>query len=312
MADELLAAIGDCQQQDTILVVDDKPINIQVMFQILGSDYNILMATSGEQAIKVCKDSLPDLILLDVMMPEQDGLETCRQLKADKALTDIPVIFVTGLQHQTDEDSCWEAGGVDFIQKPFNANTLRNRVKVHLTLKRQADLLRSMAYLDGLTGIYNRRYFDSKLQNQLAQHRRKQSPLAILLIDIDHFKQFNDSLGHLAGDDALRQVAKALKLSCSRPGDFVARYGGEEFVVLLADTDANGAVKVAEKMLHNVLALAIAHPKSTAGKLSISIGIAIADKDDAYSIEVIERADQQLYLSKQRSRSTYSVAPNYS
>lgn len=312
MADELLAAIGDCQQQDTILVVDDKPINIQVMFQILGSDYNILMATSGEQAIKVCKDSLPDLILLDVMMPGQDGLETCRQLKADKALTDIPVIFVTGLQHQTDEDSCWEAGGVDFIQKPFNANTLRNRVKVHLTLKRQADLLRSMAYLDGLTGIYNRRYFDSKLQNQLAQHRRKQSPLAILLIDIDHFKQFNDSLGHLAGDVALRQVAKALKLSCSRPGDFVARYGGEEFVVLLADTDANGAVKVAEKMLHNVLALAIPHPKSTAGMLSISIGIAIADKDDAYSTEVIDRADQQLYLSKQRSRSTYSVAPNNS
>ena len=308
MPHEMLAAIADSLKHATILVVDDQPINIQVIFQVLGGDYNILMATSGKQAIKVCQDNLPDLILLDVMMPEQDGLETCRQLKADKILADIPVIFVTGLQHQTDEDSCWEAGGVDFIQKPFNANTLRNRVKVHLTLKRQADLLRSMAYLDGLTGIYNRRYFDDLLQNQLAQHRRKHSPLAILLVDIDHFKKFNDTFGHLTGDDALRKVAKALKRSCSRPGDVVARYGGEEFVVLLADTDANGAVSVAKKMLKNVTELAITHPHSATGSVSISIGIAIADKADAYSAEVIERADQQLYLSKQRSRNTYSVA----
>lgn len=308
MADEVLAVVSDNEQKPTILVVDDQPINIQVIFQVLGNDYNILMATSGKQAIKVCQDNLPDLILLDVMMPEQDGLETCRQLKADKVLTDIPVIFVTGLQHQTDEDACWDAGGVDFIQKPFNANTLRNRVKVHLTLKRQADLLRNMAYLDGSTGIYNRRYFDSKLQNQLAQHRRKQSPLAILLIDIDHFKQFNDSFGHLAGDDALQKVATALKLSCSRPGDYVARYGGEEFVVLLVDTDAKGAVKVAKKMLHNVLALTIPHPYSSVGAVSISIGIAIADKDDDYSTDVIDRADQQLYISKQRGRNTYSTA----
>ncbi|MDI4653980.1 MULTISPECIES: diguanylate cyclase [Pseudoalteromonas] len=239
-------------------------------------------------------------------MPEQDGLETCRQLKADKQLADIPVIFVTGLHHQKDEDACWDAGGVDFIHKPFNANTLRNRVKVHLTLKRQSDELRSQAYLDGLTGIYNRRYFDNVLSIQLAQHRRNLNPLAVMMVDIDYFKKYNDTFGHLAGDDALRKVASALKHSM-READMVARYGGEEFVVLLADTDINGAVTVAKKILHHVLELDIAHPQTPATKLSISVGIAVADEAKGYDSNIIELADQQLYLSKQRGRNTYSV-----
>lgn len=308
MPEKLIASIEQSRQQQTILVVDDQPLNIQVIFQILGNDYQILMATSGEQAIKVAETAIPDLILLDVMMPEQDGLETCRQLKANDSLRDIPVIFVTGLQQQTDEDACWEAGGVDFIQKPFNANTLRNRVKVHLTLKRQADLLHSMAFIDGLTGIFNRRYFDNLLQNQLAQHQRKSTELAVLLIDIDHFKKYNDNFGHLAGDDALRKVAQALKTSCSRPGDVVMRYGGEEFVAVLSDTDARGAIVVAQKMLDNVAALAIHHPASSTGNLSISLGIAIADIPHTYSAEVVERADQQLYITKQNGRNNYSIA----
>ncbi|ENM3939016.1 diguanylate cyclase [Vibrio cholerae] len=306
MSADTIPNVAISQFPATILVVDDQPINIQIVFQVLGNEYNILMATSGKQAIKVCHDSRPDLILLDVVMPEQDGLETCRQLKADKQLADIPVIFVTGLQHQTDEDACWDAGGVDFIQKPFNTNTLRNRVKAHLTLKRQADLLRSLAYLDGLTGIYNRSYFDNVLSIQLAQHRRKLSPLAVLMIDIDYFKKYNDTFGHLAGDDALRKVASALKHSV-RQADMVARYGGEEFVVLLADTDINGAVTVAKKMLHHVLELDIAPPKTPATKLSISVGIAVADEAKGYDSNIIELADQQLYLSKQRGRNTYSV-----
>ncbi len=306
MSADTIPNVAISQFPATILVVDDQPINIQIVFQVLGNEYNILMATSGKQAIKVCHDSRPDLILLDVVMPEQDGLETCRQLKADKQLADIPVIFVTGLQHQTDEDACWDAGGVDFIQKPFNTNTLRNRVKAHLTLKRQADLLRSLAYLDGLTGIYNRRYFDNVLSIQLAQHRRKLSPLAVLMIDVDYFKKYNDTFGHLAGDDALRKVASDLKHN-GRQADTVARYGGEEFVVLLADTDINGAVTVAKKMLHHVLELDIAHPQTPATKLSISVGIAVADEAKGYDSNIIELADQQLYLSKQRGRNTYSV-----
>ncbi|WP_064663814.1 diguanylate cyclase [Pseudoalteromonas sp. MQS005] len=307
MSADTIPNVAISQFPATILVVDDQPINIQIVFQVLGNEYNILMATSGKQAIKVCHDSRPDLILLDVVMPEQDGLETCRQLKADKQLADIPVIFVTGLHHQKDEDACWDAGGVDFIHKPFNANTLRNRVKVHLTLKRQSDELRSQAYLDGLTGIYNRRYFDNVLSIQLAQHRRNLNPLAVMMVDIDYFKKYNDTFGHLAGDDALRKVANTLKHSFSRPIDMVARYGGEEFVVLLADTDINGAVTVAKKMLHNVLELDIANPQTPTTKLSISIGIAVANKPEDYDSNILELADQQLYKSKQHGRNTFSV-----
>jgi diguanylate cyclase (GGDEF)-like protein len=307
MSDVRLADFSVNTDQAVILVVDDQPINIQVIYQILGTDYKILMATSGEQAIKVCNESVPDIVLMDVMMPEQDGLETCRQMKATEAIADIPVIFVTGVQQQEDEDACWQAGAVDFIQKPFNANTLRHRVNAHLTLKKQSDLLRSMAFIDGLTGVYNRRYFEQSLTKQLASCKRQHAPLALLLIDIDHFKLFNDHLGHLSGDDALRRVAQALSACCFRPHDLVARYGGEEFVAILPDTDAKGGVYIAQKMLDNVCNMAIVHPATALGVVSISIGIAVANADAGYSTDITERADKQLYLTKQHGRNGFTL-----
>jgi len=294
-------------EQAVILVVDDQPINIQVIYQILGGDYKILMATSGEQAIKVCIESMPDLVLMDVMMPQQDGLETCRLMKAQDAIADIPVIFVTGLQQQEDEDACWQVGAVDFIQKPVNANTLRHRVNAHLTLKKQSDLLRSFAFVDGLTQVFNRRYFDQFLQKQLSACKRHSSPLALILIDIDHFKLYNDHLGHLAGDDALRRVAQVLKACCMRPNDLVARYGGEEFVAVLPDTPTEGAVAVAGKILAGIKEAAIAHPASEHGVISISMGIAIANPHNAYAADITERADKQMYLTKQNGRNGFSL-----
>ncbi|WP_273024328.1 diguanylate cyclase [Rheinheimera sp.] len=306
MSDIQLSDFPAFSEQAVILVVDDQPINIQVIYQILGGSYKILMATSGAQAIKVCTDSLPDLVLMDVLMPEQDGLETCRQMKAQETIADIPVIFVTAAQQQEEEDACWQAGAVDFIQKPVNANTLRHRVNAHLTLKKQSDLLRSLAFIDGLTHVYNRRYFDQFLQKQLAACKRHQMPLAVLLIDIDHFKLYNDHLGHLAGDDALRRVAAAMKACCLRPNDLIARYGGEEFVAVLPDTTAEGARFVAEKILTAITALAIPHPASQYGVISVSIGIAVADPRLGYEAGITERADKQLYLTKQRGRNGFS------
>ena len=308
MSDLLLSDFSIASEQAVILVVDDQPINIQLIYQILGSHYKILMATSGKQAIKICIDSMPDLVLMDVMMPLQDGLETCRLMKANNSIAAIPVIFVTGVQQQEEEDACWQAGGVDFIQKPFNANTLRHRVHVHLTLKKQSDLLRSLAFIDGLTSVYNRRYFDQELIKQLASCKRQSTPLALLIIDIDHFKLFNDQFGHLAGDDALRKVAKALTGSCARPQDLIARYGGEEFVAILPDTDAAGAVFIANKMLQNVRQLHLAHPTTELGIVSISIGIAIADTTTGYDSNVTDKADKQLYLTKQQGRNGYRLA----
>ena len=236
-------------------------------------------------------------------MPEQDGLETCRQLKADKQLADIPVIFVTGLQHQTDEDACWDAGGVDFIQKPFNTNTLRNRVKAHLALKRQADLLRSLAYLDGLTGIYNRRYFDNVLSIQLAQHRRKLSPLAVLMIDIDYFKKYNDTFGHLAGDDALRKVASALKHSV-READMVARYGGEEFALILPGTPLTSAKKLMVRLKDRIAAISHSLENKQLVSVTASIGIASLDgsKHFEYPSNLVKAADLALYAAKNSGR----------
>lgn len=294
--------------QAVILVVDDQPINIQLIYQILGAQYKILMATSGQQAIKVCTDSKPDLVLMDVMMPEQDGLETCQLMKANPDIFDIPIIFVTGAQQQEEEDACWQAGAVDFIQKPFNANTLRHRVHVHLTLKKQSDLLRSLAFIDGLTSVYNRRYFDQELIKQLASCKRQSTPLALLIIDIDHFKLFNDQFGHLAGDDALRKVAKTLSSSCARPQDLVARYGGEEFVAILPDTDAAGAEFIAKKMLQNIRQLHISHPTTEQGIITVSIGIAIADTTAGYDTHLTAQADKQLYLTKQQGRNGYRLA----
>lgn len=307
MSDIQLSDFPAFSERAVILVVDDQPINIQVIYQILGQDYKILMATSGAQAIKVCTDSMPDLVLMDVMMPEQDGLETCRLMKAQDTIADIPVIFVTGVQQQEDEDACWQAGAVDFIQKPVNANTLCHRVNAHLTLKKQSDLLRSLAFMDGLTSVFNRRYFDQFLPKQLAACKRHGAPLALLLIDIDHFKLYNDHLGHLAGDDALRRVAQAMKACCLRPNDLIARYGGEEFVAVLPDTTAEGAVFVAQKILAAVKTLAIVHPASKHRIISVSIGIAITEPHSSYTADITERADKQLYLTKQNGRNGFSL-----
>lgn len=297
-----LASLGKA----TILVVDDQPANIQLIFHMLGDEYQILMATSGQQALQVCQDSMPDLVLLDVMMPGMDGLQTCLALKADEAVASIPVIFVTGLQKQQEEDTCWQAGAVDFIQKPVNANTLLHRVKAHLTLKRQSDFLHSLAYVDGLTGIFNRRYLDNTLEKQIAIGKRQQQhEISVLMIDIDHFKLFNDQFGHIAGDEALRSVAETLELSCLRPADIVARYGGEEFVIILPNTDAKGAAFIAAKIIKSVVALAIPHPATEQGNVTISVGIATSSYDVATKDQITELADQQLYLAKQSGRNCF-------
>mgnify|MGYP003634281124 CR=1 FL=1 len=303
--DRYLAALGEA----TILVVDDQPANIQLIFHMLGEEYQILMATSGQQALQVCRERMPDLVLLDVMMPEMDGLQTCQALKADSSIASIPVIFVTGLQKQEEEDACWQAGAVDFIQKPVNANTLRHRVKAHLTLKRQTDFLHSLVYIDGLTGIFNRRYLDNNFEKQIAiGKRQQQDQISVLMIDIDHFKLFNDNFGHMAGDEALRNVAEALETTCLRPADIVARYGGEEFIIILPNTDAAGGEFVATKIIKAVSALAIPHSATEQGCVTISVGVATSTYDIASKAKLTELADQQLYLAKQAGRNCFRQA----
>ena len=300
-----LAKLLDLAQgKPRLLVVDDQPINIQVMHQIFAADFQVFMATSGPQALAICKANPPDLVLLDIVMPGMDGFEVCAQLKADAATQNIPVIFVTAHTDAAQETRGLEVGAVDFISKPVNPAVVRARVKTHLTLKLQSDVMRRLVFLDGLTGVYNRRYFDQQLAMEMARSVRNQSPLALIMLDVDFFKRYNDHYGHQAGDDCLRQIASTLNVGLRRPADLVARYGGEEFACILPETSFEDAMTLAYELEQRVRGLNIAHQNSDVAKgVTISLGVAGRGNDttgDAGALLAL--ADAQLYKAKHAGR----------
>ncbi|UTH72601.1 diguanylate cyclase [Chromobacterium sp. IIBBL 290-4] len=287
-----------------ILVIDDQPANIMATHQILHPQHQVFMATSGRQGIALCLNSPPDLVLLDVEMPEMDGMEVCRELKRHPDTQHIPIIFITGHSGQEQETACWEAGAVDFVSKPVNPSTLRNRVKSHLLLKRQSDQLKKLAFSDGLTGIANRRRFDECLQREWSRCQRSALPLALIMSDVDYFKRFNDRYGHHAGDDCLRQIAGAMQAQLNRPYDLAARFGGEEFACLLPDTDLAGAQAVAERIAAAIQALQIEHSASERSAIvTLSIGLAcrVPRREEPHAA-LIQEADRLLYQAKAEGR----------
>lgn len=291
-------------ERPRLLVVDDQPINIHTIYQIFHTDHEVFAATSGAQALEFCRHTPPDLILLDVVMPEMDGLEVCRRLKAEPSTADIPIIFVTAQTDPTDETRALETGGVDFITKPANPAVVRARVKTHLTLKAQGDILRGLVFVDGLTGVANRRRFDEMLQAEFRRCRRSATPLALLMIDIDHFKRYNDHYGHPTGDACLQAVASALKGHFTRSHDLVARYGGEEFVYLIPEcSQADSRVK-AENLRQAVQGLGIPHAASpTDSSVTLSIGVAAFIPDGQNTPQqLVAAADKALYVAKASGR----------
>ena len=283
-----------------ILVVDDQPINIQAVYNILSDSYTVLAATSGPAALEVCNEVLPDLILLDVLMPGMDGLELCDQLKQDDATRDIPIIFVTSFNEQHEEDECWSRGGVDFIMKPVNPMTLKNRVKAHLTLMAQKDMLHKLVFVDGLTGTFNRRYLDLHLDRVKNEARRTKQDAGCLMVDIDHFKAFNDNNGHIEGDQALIATANLIRKALLRPTDFVARYGGEEFAVILPDTDLPGTLEVANRIISAFDSEKITNSEGTGNPITVSIGASTILS--CGNVEIVECSDTYLYEAKNRGR----------
>lgn len=287
-----------------ILVVDDQPINIQALYRIFAPDHRVLMATSGAKALALCKEDPPDLVLLDVVMPEMDGHEVCARLKADEATRNMPVIFVTSHTDAEEETKGLELGAVDFIAKPVNPAVVRARVKTHLTLKAHSDLLRQMVFIDGLTGVANRRCFDERLGTEWRRAARSTLPLALLMLDVDHFKRFNDRYGHQVGDECLRQVASAIKGALLRPGDLVARYGGEEFACILPGTDFEGALAVGAGIEKSVRGLQIEHADSDVSNvLTLSVGVSMSlPERDGDPARLLALADAQLYRAKHDGR----------
>ena len=298
-------------ERKRVLVVDDQITNIQLLNHILQPFVDVSMARDGLQAIALCGQVRPDLVLLDIIMPGIDGIEVCKRLKADPATRDIPVIFVTGRDTGEDEAEGLDAGAVDFITKPFRAPAVVARVRNHLLLKAQADLLRQMAFIDGLTGVFNRRRFDEALDVEWRRARRNGEPLALVMIDVDHFKLYNDQFGHQAGDDCLRQIAVAMRRCLRRPGDLLARYGGEEFICLLPGTDVDGARIVADALGEAVEALALkAAPAASHPQVTISRGVAATTvSDDDGSTALKQAADTALYQAKHSGRNCTAAQP---
>ena len=293
--------------QQTILVVDDMPANIDVLVSLLGGQYKVKAARSGEKALKIARSANPpDLILLDVVMPGVSGYEVCEQLKSDTDLASIPVIFITSLNEEEDEEKGLKMGAVDYITKPFRAAIVKARVENHLKLKSYQDLLKRQSALDGLTGLPNRRAFDELLAQEWRRGARLGSPLSLILLDIDHFKQFNDFYGHLAGDECLRKVAEQLA-KVGRVIDFVGRYGGEEFVCILPHTEREGAETFAERLQQAVIDLSVPHGQSSvADYVTISLGVASTLPSNSVSPEtLIAAADELLYEAKGAGRNCF-------
>ncbi|MBF0378078.1 MAG: diguanylate cyclase [Desulfamplus sp.] len=294
--------------KSSILIVDDEPYNLKILNELLRSDYSTRVATNGERALEIAmSDNPPDLILLDVMMPGIDGYEVCRRLKSVANTQDIPVIFITAKTDEQDEVRGFEAGAVDYVTKPFRPIVVQARVRTHIDLRIKTQLLKNQSLRDGLTGIANRRRFNDYLETMWSCGIRDPSPLSLIILDIDHFKLYNDKYGHQEGDSCLIRVADCLEASVRRKIDIVARYGGEEFGCILPKTDLEGACQVAQKFQNEILSLEIPHiDSSTNGYVSVSQGVAtLVPTRKSSSDELLRMADQALYKAKESGRNRF-------
>lgn len=293
-----------------VLLVDDQMINILTLREIFKGDCEVFMATNGQQALEQANNLLPDVILLDVVMEGMDGYAVCEQLKNNPLTSRIPVIFITSHFDQADEVRGFELGGADFIHKPINAVITKVRVANQIALKRQTDLLHTIALIDGLTGIPNRRQFNQTMQLHWQQATREKSTLSLIMIDVDFFKLYNDHYGHPEGDACLRHIAHAIRGCMQRPYDMAARYGGEEFVCVLPKTDADGAAFIASQIQGKVQELALLHAKSTVSDIvTVSMGVVCTVPGQVINedADMLTAADKQLYKAKSEGRASMSV-----
>ena len=292
-----------------ILVVDDHEDNVELLrARLAARGYEVETARDGLEALDRVAARAPDLILLDVMMPKLDGIETTRRLKADPSLPFIPIIMQTALETTEDKVEGLDAGADDYITKPIDFAELEARVKSLLRIKAlQEELasanasLRRMSQTDGLTNVDNRRHIEERLTEMYEHSARLNEPLAVVMCDVDHFKSVNDTLGHQAGDAVLRQLADVLKHT-AREIDRVGRYGGEEFLVLLPAANLDDAVAFAERVREAVAARAFAYDGGEVRR-TVSIGVSAWPHPDLRHQEaLVKAADDALYVAKETGR----------
>lgn len=293
-----------------VLIVDDDTVSQTILRTVLEDTVSCHVVANGDAALAFCHEQVPDLIVLDLHMPGKDGPTVCRELKAQTSTESIPIIFVTSSMDVATEDQCWEIGAADFIVKPITASTLLHRVKTHLQNKLRMELLESMTLYDQLTGLYNRLYLKYELPQLVGQLCRDKKPLSLILIDIDNFKNYNDTYGHLEGDQCLQRVAQQIKSCLGRPRDAVVRFGGEEFLVLVPDTELDGAVTVARKMVEATRSLNIPNDNGINGRVTISAGAAHCSYPTLRAQGIssaLAVADKALYAAKAAGKDRVSV-----
>lgn len=287
-----------------VLIVDDEVSNIEIMNAALEDEYEICFATSGEEAVTIAQTCLPDLILLDVLMPGIDGYEVCRRCKADPLIADVPIIFTTGLGDEESEAHGLLLGAIDYVVKPIHPAVVRARVHNHIEMKRMRDQLAELAVTDALTGLSNRRRLEQSLKVETTRLSRTGDWLSVIMLDIDFFKQFNDAYGHPEGDRCIAMIAAALNRAVRRASDLTARYGGEEFACVLPGTDHEAALIVANAIIDQVRSLGIPHRNSGVSPyVTVSVGIATALCLPGMTPDLwIKTADNQLYAAKAAGR----------
>lgn len=297
-------------KKPTILVVDDMTTTLLLIHDLLKDTYEVKIAKSGTKALEILESPNDiDLILLDIEMPDINGYDVCKRIKNNETIKNIPIIFITGRTSQEDEEYGLNLGAIDYITKPFNKAIVKLRIKNYLDLKIKNDMLEKLSMYDGLTNIRNRRFFDETFEKTFNEIKRDKKSLAVLMIDIDFFKPYNDNYGHGQGDETLRKVAKALEKTIKRPSDFVARYGGEEFVILLKDINKNGVEAVANNLLNAVRELKITHEFSKIENyVTISIGASFYNSNsDVTKLELLLKADETLYSVKNSGRNNFAI-----
>jgi diguanylate cyclase (GGDEF)-like protein len=287
-----------------ILVADDDRTTIVLIVAALGDAFDVVVVSTGAEVLERAGKGDIDLVLLDVVMPDLDGFEVCRRLKDQPHGARIPVIFVTAREETADEAHGFAVGAVDYITKPIRPSVVRARVRTHVELKRTRDALEQLASVDPLTGIANRRRFDAAIHQEWRRSQRGSRWLSLALVDVDHFKQFNDRYGHLAGDERLRAIATSLVQSAQRAGELAARYGGEEFALVLPAVDPAMMQGIMRTLLTSVAGVRGAAATPGAHEIiTISVGaITVLPPRDASETVALAAADTLLYEAKDRGR----------
>jgi len=299
-------------EKQTLMIVDDYQSNLQAMHALFKSKYKVVLYDNAKDAINYATEDGVDLILLDVDMPIMNGYQACAELKSNSITAHIPIIFVTAANSPDDEEKGLLLGAADYVVKPVNLAILRARVKNHMELVSYRKKLEVLSFVDGLTGLSNRRQLDTMLLQHFASATRFDHSLAVIMIDIDDFKSYNDIYGHVKGDQCLKEVAKTIMSVSGREIDVVGRYGGEEFVVVLPDTGINGALMISDMLLNRMRQLNIAHTGNATHEIvTVSIGVAVFNpQDPVHSIKSVEdllhNADDQLYKAKRMGKNCSS------